>query len=112
MPLGSNRAWAVGLLAMALWLALITLLVGGSLAGHRGAQQRVMQAAGPLALMALFAGLLVGQLWSPGPIAGLLHITFIWEDVRLSRLRRPCYLVFSLTVLAPLGEDPRAFVCL
>ena len=92
MPLGSNRAWAVGLLAIALWLALITLLVGGSLAGHRGAQQRVMQAAGPLALMALFAGLLVGQLWSPGPIAGLLHTA----DAFQTRV----YLLTSLALLA------------
>ena len=92
MPLGSNRDWAVGLLAIALWLALITLLVGSSLAGHRGAQHRVMQAAGPLALMALFAGLLVGQLWAPGPIAGLLHTA----DAFQTRI----YLLTSLALLA------------
>ena len=92
MPLGSNRAWAVGLLAIVLWLALITVLVGSSLAGHRGAQHRVMRAAGPLALMALFAGLLVGQLWSPSPVAGLLHTA----DAFQTRV----YLLTSLALLA------------
>lgn len=92
IPLGSNRAWAVGLLAIALWLALITLLVGSGMAGHRDAQHRVMRAAGPLALMALFAGLLVGQLWSPGPIAGLLHTA----DAFQTRV----YLLTSLALLA------------
>ncbi len=92
IPLGSNRAWAVGLLAIALWLALITFLVGSGMAGHRGAQHRVMQAAWPLALMALFAGLLLGQLWSPGPIAGLLHTA----DAFQTRI----YLLTSLALLA------------
>lgn len=92
LPLGSNRPWAVGLLAIVLWLALITLLLGGGLARQQGAMRRVKRAGGPLTGMALFAGLLVGQLVSPGPMAGLLHTA----DTFQTRI----YLLTSLALLA------------
>ena len=77
---------------MVFWLALITLLLGSGLARQHGAKQRVMRASWPLALMAVFAGLLVGQLVSPGPLEGLLHTA----DTFQTRI----YLLTSLALLA------------
>ena len=77
---------------MVLWLALITLLLGSGLARQQGAKQRVMRASWPLALMAVFAGLLIGQLVSPGPLEGLLHTA----DAFQTRI----YLLTSLALLA------------
>ena len=100
LPLGSNRPWAVGLLAAGLWLALITCLLGSTLAGHPGHHRRLLRAAVPLALIAGFALLLAGQLWAPTLVAAHLHT----GDAFQTR-------IYLLTTLAFFAAFTLAVVC-
>lgn len=100
LPLGSNRPWAAGVLAAGLWLALITCLVGNSLAGRQAHYRRLLRASVPLALIAGFALLLAGQLWAPTLVAAHLHTL----DAFQTRL-------YLLTTLAFFAAFSLAVVC-
>lgn len=62
VPLGSNRPWALALLAGALWLLLLGHLCGNVLGGHSRFWGRITRSAGAWGLLGLFS-LLVALQW-------------------------------------------------
>lgn len=71
LPLGSNRPWAVGLLASALWLLLLVWTAGAAIGGHSRLRIRPAMAALPLALLGLLALLVAAQMWPTARTWGL-----------------------------------------
>ena len=80
LPLASNRPWAQGLLAMALWLLVLIYLGGATLGGHARFRGRLKHAALLLASIAGFALLIAAQLVSPSHAAAWLHTADAYQS--------------------------------
>jgi len=104
-PLGSNRPWAVALLACMVWAGVLLAAVGAWLAP--GDVRRLMPAGWPLPLLALvgFAALAVAQL-VPG--AGAHPLSIDPHHTRQYLLRTLAYLGAWLLVLLTVNTRDRA----
>ncbi len=110
-PLGSNRPWAVALLAFVLWLAVALAVSAAALAGPKSslAQSRPWPAAAylPLAALASFALLLVAQML-PGLGPGGGPISIDPFHTRAYLLRTLLYAGAWLLVLLTVRDRERA----
>lgn len=106
VPLGSNRPWALGLLAAGLW-ALVALHLGGAAASGAGSHgRRLARGAWPLALMAGFCALVWGQTLALNTTEGATGLAGLLgtQDVYSTRL-------YLLTALAYLGGFVLVLLC-
>lgn len=98
IPLGSNRPWALALLAMALWALLFCLLAGHVLGGHSRFWGRLTRSAWPWLLLGLFAALVAAQWLAPagGRLFGTLdgYLTRYYQLATLVHLA-----AFGLVIL-------------
>ena len=98
LPLGSNRPWALGLLATVLWGLVLVYLLGAVAGRHSRWRRRLGRAAGPLALLACFSALVAPQLLPAAAAWGLQ--TQDAFQTRVYLLASLAYLGgFALTVL-------------
>ncbi len=111
LPLGSNRPWAVGVLASLLCLLVALYLLGAVHGGHARFRGRLLAAAWSLGLMGCFALLLLGQLSAPAWLQAPLHTMDAFQT-RIYLLTTLAYLAAALLVALCVGTARRVTLLL